>query len=274
MSGSEAAFSEKRSASDDESNLRWWLAIDDKPEGPHTKSYIEMLLRSSRIRVTNLACLEGGDKWKPVCEWPDLADLAGAQESQIAPPPVPVPDVQPRRYAFLTRLTNPRLPWMANVICFYCIVVHPALTLLSSLFTFGESTASTLPYDSPAVWPAVMYDALVMVFDIGIAVALVIAGLHLRRLRRVGASTIKVLFVIGFAWGVIVLLTATLWWALAAVITPQFAAEEEFTGFGVILILFGLLFLLVLLAAFVFRIVAFVWLLRYESELPLDGRDT
>lgn len=252
-------------------DTRWWIATGDKPEGPHTRSYIEMLLRSGRIVSTNLACPVDGEEWKPLCEWPELSDLAAVSGSQNAPPPLPVPTVLPRHIGLLT---NPRLPRMANWICIYCIAVYPVLNLLSCIETFAYGTASDFQYDSPATGFAVTYDAIMLVLYLGTAIAIVIGGLHLRRLRRVGATVIKAFFIVDFASIVIELLTATLWSALAAVVASPLPAEEELTALGGVLVLVCLLIVALFVAVLVFQIIAFIWLLRHEHELPLNGRET
>ncbi len=252
---------------DTDALAQWWLEIEGKPDGPHTEAYVLTLLENGRIETTSLACPAGGNQWKPLHEWPEFSEVIAGLGRDAAPPPLPASLATARREGLLT---NPRLPRMANWICIYCIAVYPLLTVVNCLFSFACSTASDFPNDSPAVWSAVTYDAIVILIDIGIAVAVVMGGVYLRRLCRIGATIIKVSFIVDFSCMAIGLLTATLWSALAAVVTSPVSTEEELTdSSAILLVLCGLPLVLAMIAVLIFQIVAFIWLLRHERELPL-----
>ena len=65
---------------------RWWLLIDGRPEGPHSQAYILACLNAAQLRGDTLACLDGGQDWKPLSTWPQFAAF---------PPPLPVPPPAP-----------------------------------------------------------------------------------------------------------------------------------------------------------------------------------
>lgn len=45
--------------SDDSAVAKWWMAIDDKPQGPHTAAYIALILKEGRVQPTTLVCQVG-----------------------------------------------------------------------------------------------------------------------------------------------------------------------------------------------------------------------
>lgn len=65
---------------------RWWLLIDGRPEGPHGQAYILACLNAAQLRGDTLACLDGGQDWRPLSSWPQFAAF---------PPPLPAPPPAP-----------------------------------------------------------------------------------------------------------------------------------------------------------------------------------
>lgn len=254
---------------------RWWLSRDDKAEGPYSEAYLIVSLQKGAIDPEALVCPEGSNQWMPVGKCPPFAEPTGTSTA-AGSPELPVRPVGSTAWAgWMAASTNPRLPRMANWICMYCIAVSPALQLLSLLatITFG-GTASDLPYDSPIVGYAVAHDVLEFLALLAVTIALVIGALQLCRLKRRGVAILKVAFVLDFARILVTLFFYLVWQAIVALAGPQTAAASSaaFTLRDAATLVALLLLVPVLIAAFVFQVVAFIWLLRHEHELPLESR--
>lgn len=246
----------------------WWLATGDKPEGPFKEASVLERLRAGQLSAAALACPVGGQEWRPLAEWAEF--MAGkATLWQVTPAAFqPTPDQS--ACAESAPFHGVQLPWMARAICHYCIFIYPAFVvfgLLATVFTGGS--ASELPSESPIVFYAVVYDVFTWLVDAGLAVATAIGGLQVRRLKKVGVTVVKVTFIISFAWAAIEVLS-TVFWGVVVSMNGQPEVTDAVMGWGdVSFALFVLLFTGLVAAAFVFQIVAFIWLIRHQRELPL-----
>ena len=181
--------------SDDSAVAKWWMAIDDKPQGPHTAAYIALILKVGQVQPTTLVCQVGKEEWCPLLESAELVAAVETQSPGSLPPALPAAPGALQRTAggFFDRFTNPTLPRFANWICVYCILIVPALFALGFLLEIGGlNSAADLKPESPLIGHAVAYDVITFVADGALAVVLVLGGLMLRKLQRKGAMLVKV----------------------------------------------------------------------------------
>jgi len=253
-----------------DSVARWWLAVDNKPEGPHTTAYIAVLLEEGRIDPSTLICPVGGETWRPLADQAEFAGLSAEQSKFGTPPPIPAArdGLQSSTHEFLARFTNPRLPRMANWICVYCILVYPTLMAIELLLTIGGplNSAADLRPNSPLVFHAVAFDVITWGTEGALAVALVFGGLLLRRLQRKGVVLLKVVLTVHLVWCASVLLIGLYLDALKTITDSSLPFEEVWTAGSAFAFL---LLVLSAIAGLVFEVVALVWLFRHDHELPL-----
>lgn len=243
---------------------QWWLSEGGKPEGPYSEAYIVARIRGGAIRSRVLACQSGAEEWKPLNNWPQFSrhmpDKAG-------PCPPPMPSANDRTSSQIPPSTQRKLPLMASAICVYCLVIAPILWLvgLIEMLATGGSSAN-LNADSPILVHVFMCDVICTLVGLGIVVVIVVGGLQLMQLRKIGLTTVKIALAADLAWGGICFLTFMFLDALIVLTTTAPPLEEE-TSWGYVVLWF--LILILALGLLVFEIVALVWLCRHGKELPL-----
>jgi hypothetical protein len=269
----EVRVGDSQSKAADRAGSKWWVAIGDKPEGPHSEAYVALLLGNGSIGPTTLVCRLGEKEWRTVMDVQELVAVAQTQSPGSLPPGLPTTISVPQRFGgFLSRFTNPELPRFANWICVYCIVVVPVFVAVGFLFMIGGlNTGSDLRHDSPLIVYAVFYDVLTLIVDVSLAVVVVIGGLLMRNLRQKGTTLIKAGLALSLAWLAIEILAQIQWSALVALGDQAAPVSEEFTAGEGIILLLSLPFLLVFVAILVFEVIALVWLFKNEHLLPLAG---
>jgi hypothetical protein len=154
---------------------KWWVAIDGAAKGPFDATYIITAVKSGLILPTALACLVGGQEWRPLSDWAEFEAIAVA-----VPPPLPAALPGHPLDVRLPLLTNPALPKMANWISIYCIAVTPIL------WAFNNLSGMTY-FDFGVVGPLV---------STALTVFLIVGGLRFRALRPSGRTMIKTAFCI------------------------------------------------------------------------------
>jgi hypothetical protein len=251
--------------------VKWWVVKDGQPDGPHGAAYIALLLSDGRIKPTTLVCRVGAQKWQTIISCEELARVAKTQAPGSLPPTIPVePGMLVKAGKFFGGFTNPALPWFANWICIYCVLVGPALTAVDFLFTIaGVNSASELKPDSPLIWYAVTYDVISFVVGVSLTFVLVSGGLLLRNLQRKGATLVKFGLGLRLCWGVISVVVLILWSALVALGEQAVPASDDFSTGQALMTLLLLPFVLAGLTSLVFEVVALVWLVRNDYSLPL-----
>lgn len=248
-----------------DSEQRWWLAVDGRPDGPFTTGYVSTALQAGRLSAMSLVCPQGDAEWKPLAAWPGLAKLADSVAA-VPPPPLPPssppPSPPPFPGSVERLLTNVLLPPMANVICVYAIVVVP----LYWMFGF----AMLLREDNPFLAGTGCYLAnganvlLNQLVTLALTIVLAVAGIRLRDLRTSGERFVRLSLSVWLAWSVIQILV---FFGLMIVGVVHEAVEDssEAVSAGDIFHLF------VVLVFWLCDIVAVIWLFRRRDRLPLDS---
>lgn len=245
---------------------RWWLSVDSKVVGPRTETFIVAGLQSGQLSSTTQACPEGGAEWRPLASWPEWKGRASAGASNPpSPPPLHATSnvASPHRASINAHdslVTNAALPPMANAICIFTIVLLPlywVFWVLSTIVAPGD-TDETIGFSMLSLM-------LGGPIALAITVLLAIGGLRLRGLRASGVRLIRLGLIIDFVFIAVSTLVGAV--ILAAMIMSAQAQESTGDGGGIFLnVICGMAGF----AALAFEIVAFVWLTKYASSLPLD----
>lgn len=178
----------------------------------------------------------------PQCGCPQNAEAFGGSTSYAGTAPPPSSATPLPLLGLLDRMTNPRLPRMANWICIYCLAVNPVIMIFFLVF-FTSSIAS--------LWS--------LPLDIAITVVLILSGLKLKRLQASARQ-----WVTGGLYASLAIDAFELWSGMF-IDTGNTAGE---TSGGMVVVILLAVFIAIALVAF--RIVALVWLHRHGNELPLD----
>lgn len=242
---------------------RWWLLIDNRPEGPHGRAYLIACLRSGQIAVDSLACPEGSQEWRPIAAWPQLtADLSGLVGPTRTVPPAPPSGVLSRGASGSGVLTSSRLPPMANWICVYCIAVSPALWIIQNMSCCV--TGATFHENSDFLWLEILLQAVSSLASLAVTIVLAVGGLRLRDLKRSGLQLVTTAIWASLAISAVTLIALVLLAVIAGMSeTDQFAEQNTATE----IIAFGLFVAAV--CEFVFMVVSLVWLHRNKNKLAL-----
>jgi hypothetical protein len=242
---------------------RWWILIDNRPEGPHGSAYLSACLSSGQIGGDALVCPEGTQEWRPIAAWPQLATgLSGSVSSARNAPPAPPSGIPSRKATDVGVLMNPSLPPMANWICSYCIAISPTLWIIQNMsccvagFTFHAN--------SDFLWLEIILQSISTVVSLAVTITLAIGGLKLRDLKRSGIQLVMLAIWAAIAAGAVNLIA----WVLLAVIagmseTNQFA--EQNTAADII----TFILLVVGVCELAFMVVSLVWLYRNKNKLAL-----
>jgi hypothetical protein len=255
---------------------RWWLVHGDQPEGPHSGSYIAVLVKEGQVAANTLVCKVGTAQWTTLSDCDELVQIVETQNPGSLPPQLPASArVTQFSSGLLSRFTNPALPRFANLICVYCLLVIPSLLLIDLLTTFGGfSSAAELVDGSPLLGWAIVCDFVVFVGSAAVAVTLFIGGYLLRRLRKTGVTVVIGGIVLGNCWLLVVLLSVVHWESLVLMAEQGKPASDDFGPGAFFGLMFLLLLMLVYLACFVFELVALVWLVKKGHSLPLEPQNS
>ena len=242
---------------------RWWLLIDNRPEGPHGRAYLIACLRSGQIAVDSLVCPEGSQGWRQIAAWPQLAaDLSGLVGPTRTVPPAPPSGILSRGAAGSGLLTSSSLPPMANWICVYCIAVSPALWIIQNMSCCV--TGATFHENSDFLRLEILLQSVSSLASLVVTIALAIGGMRLRDLKRSGLQLVTTAIWAAFAAGAVILIAQVLLAAIAGMSeTDQFAAQNAAAE----IITFGQF--VVGVCEFVFMVVSLVWLHRNKNKLAL-----
>ncbi|MBN1676375.1 MAG: zinc ribbon domain-containing protein [Kiritimatiellae bacterium] len=232
-----------------------------------------------------------GDAFCGVCggqlpaKAPKLTSAAPPPTPTPAPPPAPTPPAEPtpkRRppprppAAAKPRPTRPasgaahaggkRLPGMARAVTCYAIIAFPIISVLSLLVLFLPNSSAYSPSSGAAALERFM-DVLSFGVTVFVYVLLFTGARRLREFRRAGVRRLRLGLIISLGW-VLAEIAIRFIVALAAhgSASPYDGAPAETIIWAV-----GAL---MELAAFVFEVVALVWLFRKAPALPLDTEDT
>lgn len=238
---------------------RWWVAGASGAEGPYVEEHVLSWLSSGQLSATTLLCPEGGSEWRAVSAWPQFAP----------PPPPPIPEqfaIDPHVVSVRHSSSPPthaRLPTMAGWICIYSVAIVPLLLIIGLIsFLMTAGSVGSLHPDSQFVGAAFLLDLLTGLRSLGVCVLLVMGGLRLQDRRLSGVALLKT-----GLW--IDVVAAALFFFAYAVVFSAAAVEggivETSDASDVIVFGEGVLDL----AAFVFDIVALIWLTRNERHLRL-----
>lgn len=246
-----------------DSNTRWWLAVDGKPEGPHSYAYVLAALQSGQVSPDALACPDGAQDWQPLKSYSEFASRPNATIP-------PSPDVAGRARASVAPQAEDMtdagvMPQMYNWICTYSLFVVPIYWLASHLTcclyqpTFHEESG----FFNVEILMLVLDELGSFVF----AVLFAFAGWKLRALRRSGVSLFQIAFWSNLGFNVFYFLSDVVLYAIAsASLIDHFAPEADT---AVITILVFVAALLIASGMFAFEVVAMIWLHRNRSRLPL-----
>ncbi|MCE9606408.1 MAG: DUF4339 domain-containing protein [Planctomycetia bacterium] len=246
---------------------RWWLSVDSKVVGPRTETFIVAGLQSGQLSSTTQACPEGGAEWRPLSAWPEWQAHATSGASLPSPPPrgpeLSAHTLRQAADAHASLVTNAALPPMANAICIFTIVLLPlywVFWVLSTIVAPGD-TDETIGFSMLSL-------VIGGPIALAITVLLAIGGLRLRALRASGVRLIRLGLIIDFVFIAVSTLLGLV--AIFAVIAASGQAQES-TGDGAGMFL-NVICGMAGFAALVFEVVAFVWLSKFASSLPLNHR--
>lgn len=241
----------------------WWIALGDKPDGPHSAAYIGVLLSKGRVQPSTLVCKVGDSDWASLQDCRELRELLQDQSPRSGPPPMPPILATSDQANVASWLTNPKLPPFANAICVYCILVAPALFVVFNVLLLPGSTYSSQLIEGSLLQDdALLLDMVGWITEAAAVTLLFLGGIALRGLRAKGVSMVKA--------GIILHLSVTAAWvAIGAVWNSLVLMSEQNQyqeGTGATDAGYALLGLLAL-GLFVFYVVALVWLYRCGDAL-------
>lgn len=238
---------------------RWWLAVNGRADGPRTATFINAALQSGQIDSTTEVCPEGGAEWIPLTACSEFACTSTNGSAPLIPRS-PSPSVV-HSAAHDNLVTNAAFPQMANWICMFVIVFLPLYWVFGALASIAMLGPTELEF------AFTLYGLLFRgPITLALTIALAISGLRLRDLRASGLRFLKFSLLADVGFAVVNLLLSII---LAVVITMRSGAEAEPSGlamfFDVVLTFIGVV-------SFAFEIIAFLWLQKHETSLPLDPR--
>ncbi|MCA9117631.1 MAG: DUF4339 domain-containing protein [Planctomycetaceae bacterium] len=239
----------------DSSDQQWWLARNGQAAGPYSEEYITDGLRAGTLTAASQACPIGGEKWKPLEDWPPWADAAQQQQ-----PPAAIP-TPANDSLYESPLTSPKLPPFANWICVYAILVSPVLWVVGNFSCC--ITGFSLREDSPLFGLEVILIGFEAFTSLVITILLFVGGRRLRALRRSGATTI-----IAAIWSGLVIGFLTLLAFIGLMMAAGENSEAPSTAAGDVI---SFLLLMVGLCELGFVISALIWLHRHSMKLPLTA---
>lgn len=185
-----------------ESPARWWLAVDGRPDGPRTTTYITAALQAGQLTALTPICPEGGCEWRPLATWPAFAAMTPAADS----PPSPLRvvgrigghDGSTAIGGFAQLVMNPVLPPMGNLISLYAILLVPLYWMLGFVTVLLEDN----PFrDDSGYYLAYGLNLLLQkLVTLSFTVLLVVAGIRFRDLRSSGARLLRLTFTLWLAW--------------------------------------------------------------------------
>jgi GYF domain 2 len=213
---------------------RWWIAIRQVAQGPFDATYIITAMKRGLIQRTALACPVGSQRWRPVSDCPEFAEIA-------VPPPLP--PVLRNPDARQPLLTNPTLPTMSNLISVYCIAITPIL------WAFNNLSGMTY-FDFGVLGPLV---------STAVTALLIVGGLRFRALRPSGLTIIKTAFGIDmviFGLSMLMVLLSTAFSTNTGVAPSQ--AQNPIPEISPVTVLARLIGL----GAYSFELIGLVWLHR------------
>lgn len=242
--------------------LRWWLALDGKPDGPRTMAYITAALQTGAVSLMTPACPEGDCRWQPLGTWPELAEIVQTSQSSVAPPPPPaqrgISSIPSDRL-----ITNPLLPPMANLISLYTIVIAPVYWILGIAYgiTLGDN-----PFLEGTTWYTgyFLWELLDTVVALGLVVFCVFGGIGLRMLDRGAARTLMIALSCRLTWSAIYVVGT-----LALIVLGAIQGASDDSEMSAVATTIGFFFLIIALALTAFEIVSLVWLIKCRRSLPL-----
>lgn len=238
---------------------RWWLAIDGRADGPRTATFINAALQSGQIDSTTQVCPEGGAEWIPLTA---CSEFASTSTNGSAPPIPRSPTPAIARDAIHNNLvTNANLPQMANGICILVIVCLPLYWVFGALASFAMLGPTEL--DVAGFLYGLLFSGPI---TLALTIALAIGGLRLRDLRASGVRFLKITLLADIGFTVV---NALLSIALMVFFLMRDDAEAESSGVGMF---FGVVLAFIGIVAFACEIVAFLWLQKHGSTLPLDSQ--
>ncbi|MBN8625684.1 MAG: hypothetical protein J0M17_09355 [Planctomycetes bacterium] len=253
---------------------RWWLAIDGRPDGPRSTTYITAALQAGRLTPLIPICPEGGHEWRPLGTWPAFSSAATQvpdRSRAAAPPPPPVPGLPAAPHAFAAQggsgfdrlLMNPALPPMANLVCIYTILVVPLYWMLAFVTDFLDDN----PFldGSGYYWAYGVNLALHRLVTLALTVLLFISGIQFRDLQASGERLLRLLFSAWLTWGVLQFIVYLMLFFTAGVADAYDPIVTDMTAWDVIGSFLNT-------AAFACDVVCLVWLILKRNQLPLYAR--
>lgn len=236
----------------------WWLLVDGAPTGPFSQADLIAHLQQGRLAPDTAACPVGSTQWAPLSSWsPFQGVVPPVMKPAIEPPPVVVP-----RSTGHSRVPPP-LPEFASWVCVYALFVSPTLWLLS--WTSCITTPPLLLEESPLFGIHFFVDLASAIVGLATTILLFIGALQLRKLRQIGVTLLTLGLGINLSLVLVHLFLLAAMFASAAS-DPEFVHVRPDDGSSadptLLLIPMGL-------AAFIFEVVALIWLLRHGGQLSL-----
>ncbi len=237
---------------------RWWLQINGLPAGPYSQAYVVLCLQGGTLSPETLACVDGGNDWRPLGEWfgrPQLPLPAETKAVEVTPPPV-----------IGAAASQPWASDMLKWICNFGLFVNPVVWCMSNL-----SCVVTGPVFHPDS-PLFAFEFLLMLASFGLTTAslvlLFLGALQLRFRRPVGVTLTLTGLWIDVALGALsIVLLLTLAAAANADLTFDHWAPNDDSLLPLTVVTTP-----IFLASFVWEVVALVWLLRNSRKLSLEQR--
>jgi hypothetical protein len=242
---------------------RWWLGIDDKPQGPWTAAEIATALQERRITRQTLVCAVGGNSWAPLKQEPSLAAIlkpTGNTEAALAPP-VAEAVVNPYAPPVTASVSNPVVNWqwpsMQSLIMYYCLYVMPIYQVIHLFWMLINGTG--VAQDDPSTWMTLVLQLVQFPVSVTLIIMFVIAGLKWRNSDTSAPLATRRAILVGFAWIAVALLVFICCFPYIRALTVE--ADDTPIGFGQSL----LVFVLALLCAW--EIWILIWLQLHQANL-------
>ena len=224
----------------------WWIHTDGRAEGPYSSAFVRVTLERADSPGDVRICPVGEKEWRPAREWPDFADLTRSRAAVV------------REHGPAVSVDH---KLMLRVIGVYAAVVAPLLFLLEMAATFtGNSLVNELASSSRLLPYGFALDLFWSVLDAGTTAFLCLAGWWLLSLRSKSVATTLIALGLRMFSALLQIPIVILWQGLVESQASQLQGEPPM---GTWLVFCNLL----LLASFLFELVALTWLLLNRDWL-------
>lgn len=249
-----------------ESTARWWLAVDGRPDGPRTTTYITAALQAGQLTSLTPICPEGGCEWRPLATWPAFAATPAPAANLPPSPPLACGGIGANDGSlgiggFAQLVMNPALPPMGNLITLYAILLVPLYWMLGFVTAFLED--NPFSDDSGYYWAYGLNLFFQELVTLSFTVLLVVAGIRFRDLRSSGARLLRLTFTLWLAWIGLQWVVHLLLFVLAGFAGAYDDSTTDISAWDLIGTFLNT-------AALAYDVVCLVWLYLKRNQLPLS----